>query len=158
MDSILSGSKKKNKKKRNVVPLPNLNDFISDNSENEDKKFKENSGTISETEDNNKEDIITNENNSNTPTDADNNNDDEIPKDSIKESPQPKKLKGKKAKEARLKARKEKKALAETRCRVCNEQFNSKNVLFNHIKETGHSLALPEEIETKSKKKNKKRR
>ncbi|ORX87414.1 DnaJ-domain-containing protein [Anaeromyces robustus] len=81
-----------------------------------------------------------------------------IPKDSIKESPQPKKLKGKKAKEARLKARKEKKALAETRCRVCNEQFNSKNVLFNHIKETGHSLALPEEIETKSKKKNKKRR
>jgi len=160
MDSILSGSKKKNKKKkRNVVPLPNLNDFTNENNEiesdneNQDEKSnEENNNKLNETENNNKDNITTKENNDTSP------DTDENLKDIIKESPQPKKLKGKKAKEARLKARKEKEALAETRCRVCNLQFNSKNALFNHIKETGHSLALPEEIETKSKKKNKKRR
>jgi len=176
MDSLLSegSSKKKNKnkkKKRNVVPLFDVNDFNkSDNdddeknekgnekekeneneNENENNELKENENKNKVEKDNIENDSKETEASNDTPNGTENNSESE------KKEP-PKKLKGKKAKEARMKARKEKEALAETRCRVCNEQFKSKNALFNHINETGHSLALPEEIETKSKKKGKKRK
>jgi len=178
MDSILSGGtgKKKNKnkkKKKNIVSLLDVDDFINET----DKGNEDDNNVVNYNENDNKNDINENEsirmeNIDNEKDEDENENENENEKennisteiennneDKISELPQtPKKLKGKKAKEARMKARKEKEALAETRCRVCNEQFNSKNALFNHIKETGHSIALPEEIEAKSKKKGKKRR
>ncbi|KAF9404883.1 hypothetical protein BGZ94_003894 [Podila epigama] len=56
-----------------------------------------------------------------------------------------KKLSGKAKKKARSEAAAQKLAEsgATTRCRICNEDFDSKNRLFEHIKETGHAIAVP---------------
>jgi DnaJ family protein A protein 5 len=57
----------------------------------------------------------------------------------------PKKLKGKKAKEARKKARSEQqeaRASGQAQiCNVCHESFDTRNKLFGHVKESGHALA-----------------
>ncbi|KAJ2600430.1 hypothetical protein GGH99_006030 [Coemansia sp. RSA 1285] len=44
--------------------------------------------------------------------------------------------------------RQKSKSHSETICNVCNKEFNSRNQLFNHIKDTGHALAskLPKKL------------
>ncbi|KAF9433163.1 hypothetical protein BGZ76_009813 [Entomortierella beljakovae] len=56
-----------------------------------------------------------------------------------------KKLSGKEKKKARSERAAQKLAEAESSltCRICSEEFESKNLLFSHIKETGHAIAQP---------------
>lgn len=171
-----SSKKKKNKKKkRNVVSLFNDEDLnlANINIENknsseeivnnkEEKQEEEKKLNIEESKDLN-EKISSNANSNENLTSSvteETENDKDKESETTEASPSvPKKLKGKKAKEARLKARLEKEALAETRCRHCGEQFSSKNMLFNHINETGHSIGTYDpDTSSKSKKKSKKRR